>query len=103
MPGNWQSGILPPHPDQQRSVDMPSRPDTDDYLSLFLNDVPLMDVRAPVEYAKGSFPGTVNAPLMNDEERHRIGICYKEKGQDKAIALRPPVGSGHLKGHHVEA
>ena len=52
---------------------MASRPDTDDYLNLFLNDVPLMDVRAPVEFAKGSFPSAENAPLMNDEERHRVG------------------------------
>ena len=66
---------------------MPSRPDTSDYLSLFLNDVPLMDVRAPIEFSKGSFPNAINAPLMNDEERHRVGICYKEKGQDKAIEL----------------
>ncbi|HBX40061.1 MAG TPA: tRNA 2-selenouridine(34) synthase MnmH, partial [Marinobacter adhaerens] len=51
---------------------MASRPDTDDYLSLFLNDVPLMDVRAPVEFSRGSFPNTENAPLMNDEERHRV-------------------------------
>ena len=50
---------------------MASRPDTDDYLSLFLNDVPLLDVRAPVEYSKGSFPCAENAPLMNDDERHR--------------------------------
>ncbi|MEH6562778.1 MAG: tRNA 2-selenouridine(34) synthase MnmH, partial [Marinobacter sp.] len=38
---------------------MASRPDTDNYLSLFLNNTPLMDVRAPVEFAKGSFPGAV--------------------------------------------
>ena len=82
---------------------MASRPDTDDYLNLFLNDVPLMDVRAPIEYDKGSFPGAVNAPLMNDEERHRIGICYKEKGQDKAIELGHQLVSGDIKAQRVEA
>ncbi len=82
---------------------MASRPDTDDYLSLFLNDVPLMDVRAPVEFAKGSFPSAENAPLMNDEERHRVGICYKEKGQDKAIELGHQLVSGDIKAQRIEA
>ena len=82
---------------------MASRPDTDDYLSLFLNDVPLMDVRAPVEFIRGSFPNTENAPLMNDEERHRVGICYKEKGQDKAIELGHQLVSGDIKAQRIEA
>ncbi|MBU2953188.1 tRNA 2-selenouridine(34) synthase MnmH [Marinobacter sp. F3R08] len=82
---------------------MASRHDTDDYLSLFLNDVPLMDVRAPVEFARGSFPSAENAPLMNDEERHRVGICYKEKGQDKAIELGHQLVSGDIKAQRIEA
>ncbi|HET8802082.1 MAG TPA: tRNA 2-selenouridine(34) synthase MnmH [Marinobacter sp.] len=82
---------------------MASRPDTDDYLSLFLNDVPLLDVRAPVEYSKGSFPCAENAPLMNDDERHRVGICYKEKGQDKAIELGHQLVSGDIRAQRTEA
>ncbi len=64
-----------------------SRSDTQDYLHLFLNDTPLMDVRAPIEFAKGAFPGSQNAPLMTDEERHQVGLCYKERGQAAAIEL----------------
>ena len=82
---------------------MSARPDTDNYLDLFLGDVPLMDVRAPVEFAKGSFPNAINAPLMNDEERHRTGICYKEKGQDKAIELGHQLVNGDIKAQRVEA
>ncbi|MDO3721152.1 tRNA 2-selenouridine(34) synthase MnmH [Marinobacter sp. chi1] len=82
---------------------MATRPDTDDYLSLFLNDVPLMDVRAPVEFTKGSFPCAINAPLMNDEERRRVGICYKEKGQDQAIELGHQLVSGDIKSQRLEA
>ncbi|MBW4934722.1 tRNA 2-selenouridine(34) synthase MnmH [Marinobacter sp. F4206] len=81
---------------------MATRPDTDDYLSLFLNDVPLMDVRAPVEFARGSFPCAENAPLMNDEERHRVGICYKEKGQDRAIELGHQLVAGDIKAQRIE-
>ncbi|WP_297793263.1 tRNA 2-selenouridine(34) synthase MnmH [uncultured Marinobacter sp.] len=82
---------------------MASRPDTDDYLSLFLNDTPMMDVRAPTEFSKGSFPSAENAPLMNDEERHRVGICYKEKGQDKAIELGHQLVAGDIKAQRIEA
>jgi len=82
---------------------MASRPDTDAYLNLFLNNTPMMDVRAPGEFTKGSFPFAENAPLMNDEERHRVGICYKEKGQDKAIELGHQLVSGDLKAQRIEA
>jgi len=60
---------------------------TDDFRSIVLKARPLIDVRAPVEFAKGSFPHAVNLPLMNDEERHLIGIRYKEEGNTSAVAL----------------
>ena len=63
------------------------RPDTDDYLQVFLNDLPLIDTRAPVEFAKGAFTQSVNFPLMTDDERHLVGTRYKEAGQEAAIAL----------------
>ena len=63
------------------------RPDTDDYRRLFLEDVPLIDTRAPVEFARGAFEHAVNLPLMTDAERHQVGIRYKEEGQQAAIAL----------------
>lgn len=54
---------------------------------LFLDDCPLLDVRAPVEFRHGAFPTAVNIPLLNDDQRHKIGICYKQHGQQKAIEL----------------
>ena len=63
------------------------RSDTDNYQQLFLDDVPMIDTRAPVEFARGAFEHAVNLPLMSDEERHQVGIRYKEKGQEAAIAL----------------
>ena len=47
-----------------------------DFRHIFLNDVPMMDVRAPIEFAQGAFPGVVNLPLMNNEERQKVGTCY---------------------------
>ena len=35
---------------------MPARPDTANYRALFLNDVPMMDMRAPAEFIHGAFP-----------------------------------------------
>lgn len=82
---------------------MSARPDTSDYRSLFLEDTPLMDVRAPVEFAKGSFPQALNAPLMNDDERHRVGVCYKQKGQDAAIELGHQLVRDDVKDARLEA
>lgn len=58
---------------------------------------PLIDVRAPVEFAQGSLPGAVNLPLMVDEERHQVGIAYKQQGQKAAIALGKRLVSGEVK------
>ena len=66
---------------------MSSARDTDNYLELFLNDIPMMDVRAPVEYDKGAFPLTENVPLLDDEQRAAVGKRYKDAGQDEAIEL----------------
>jgi len=62
-------------------------PQIDDLASLFINDIPMLDVRAPVEFEQGAFPNSVNIPLMTDEEREAVGIRYKEQGQDAAILL----------------
>lgn len=73
------------------------RQDTQDYLSILLSDTPLLDVRAPMEFAQGAFPHAKNWPLMNDEERHHVGLTYKQKGQDQAIELGHELVSGDIK------
>ncbi|GAA3904309.1 tRNA 2-selenouridine(34) synthase MnmH [Halomonas cibimaris] len=64
---------------------------------------PLIDVRAPVEFAQGSLPGAVNLPLMNDDERHQVGIAYKKHGQQQAVALGEKLVSGAVKTARVNA
>lgn len=64
-----------------------SRPDTDNFRDILLQGRPLLDTRAPAEFAQGAFPAAINLPLMNDEEREQVGICYKESGQVAAIGL----------------
>ncbi len=78
-------------------------PQLDDYSRLLLGGVALLDVRAPVEFEQGSFPTSHNVPIMNDEERETIGLCYKEQGQERAIALGHELVSGDIKRERVEA
>ncbi len=58
-----------------------------DLHSLFTHDTALLDIRAAIEYQQGAFPYTTNVPLLNDAERHEVGLCYKKQGQDAAILL----------------
>lgn len=76
--------------------------DITDYRDIFLNDRPMMDTRAPVEFVKGAFPGVVNLPLMTDDERQRVGTCYKQQGQQAAIVLGHELVSGAIKAERVE-
>lgn len=76
-------------------------PELDDYRSLFLNNTPLLDVRAPIEFSQGAFPFTENFPLMNDQEREDIGIRYKNAGQDEAIKLGHELVQGKIKEQRV--
>jgi tRNA 2-selenouridine synthase len=72
-------------------------------IELFLNETPLIDVRAPVEFAEGRIPFSVNLPIMNDQERVLVGTTYKEQGQSEAIKLGHQLVSGEVKENRVEA
>ncbi|WP_027390323.1 tRNA 2-selenouridine(34) synthase MnmH [Chrysiogenes arsenatis] len=65
----------------------PHLPTTADFRRIVLENIPLIDVRAPIEFGKGAFPHAVNLPLMNDQERRMVGTCYKYEGHAKAVAL----------------
>ena len=78
------------------------REDSDDYLSIFLNDTPLMDVRAPIEFSKGAFPTASNIPLLDDEQRKQIGIRYKQAGEDEAIALGLKLATPDIRHHRLQ-
>ena len=47
----------------------------------------VLDARSPKEYAQGHIPMAHNLPLLDNEQRHLIGIRYKEKGQEAAVEL----------------
>jgi len=78
-------------------------PFIDDFHAIVTQRRPLIDTRAPVEFAKGSFPGAVNLPLMSDAEREKVGTTYKRKGHDAAVALGHELVGGAVKSERVEA
>jgi len=89
----------------ERVLNIPGKPAdvVVDYRELFLSGRALLDVRAPVEFAKGAFPNAINLPLMSDDERHQVGICYKEKGQQKAIELGAQLVTPDLQAQRVQS
>ena len=67
------------------------------------NRGPFIDLRAPAEFEIGAVPGAVNLPLLNDDERHRIGLTYKKQGQSAAIALGETLVSGAVREARMSA
>ncbi|UVW34690.1 tRNA 2-selenouridine(34) synthase MnmH [SAR92 clade bacterium H455] len=78
-------------------------PLVNDYRQLLLDGTPMIDVRAPIEFASGALPNAVNLPLISDDERHQVGICYKEQGQQAAIDLGHQLVQGDVKAQRIEA
>lgn len=76
---------------------------TKDFHTIALNEIPLIDVRAPIEYEKGAFKGSINLPIMTDEERHLVGIKYKNAGNEAATELGHEFVSGEVKEARVNA
>ncbi len=70
---------------------------------LALLDRPLLDVRAPIEFAAGALPGAINLPLMNDDERREVGIRYKHAGQASAVELGNRLVSGESRDARLSA
>jgi tRNA 2-selenouridine synthase len=74
-----------------------------DFRQIFLHDIPLLDVRAEIEYARGSFPSASNMPILNTDERARVGTTYKQCGQEAAIGLGHALVQGQVKADRVAA
>ncbi len=43
-----------------------------------------IDVRSENEYKKDHIPGSLNIPLLNDQEKKQVGIVYKNQGPEIA-------------------
>jgi len=83
-------------------VNSKERITTDHFRNLFLKNTPFLDVRAEGEFAKGCLPNSTNFPILNDNERHLVGTCYKQKGQQAAIKLGHQLVSGESKSTRIQ-
>ena len=73
-----------------------------EFRRLLLAGTPFIDVRAEVEFARGSIPGAVNLPILNTAEREQVGRCYKRRGQDEAVALGHRLVSGAVREARID-
>jgi tRNA 2-selenouridine synthase len=53
--------------------------------ALELKEAVFIDVRSPGEFAGDHILGAVNLPILTDEERHEVGLIYKQVCQKEAI------------------
>jgi len=62
----------------------------------------IIDVRAPAEFAEDHLPGAISLPVLDDEERARVGTIYKQVSPFSArkigAALVAKNASLHLQG-----
>lgn len=62
----------------------------------------IIDVRAPAEYSEDHIPGAISLPVLDDEERARVGTIYKQVSPFNArkigAALVAKNAAAHLQG-----
>jgi tRNA 2-selenouridine synthase len=77
---------------------------TDDEILWHLRaDLPVLDVRAPIEFEAGSLPSSTNLPLLDDDQRAQIGTVYKQEGSERAVALGHQLISGDVRAARATA
>ena len=54
-----------------------------------------VDVRSEGEWQEGHIEGFHNRPILNNEERHLVGTCYKQQGNEQATALGYQLTAAH--------
>lgn len=59
----------------------------DEFIAAVPMGATILDVRSPKEFAQGHMPGAINLPLLNDIERHEVGLTYKNQGNHAAVKL----------------
>ena len=62
----------------------------------------VVDVRSPAEFAIDHIPGAVNCPVLNDEERARVGTIYKQVSRFEARKIGAALVSKNVA-RHLEA
>ncbi|CAN7407082.1 tRNA 2-selenouridine(34) synthase MnmH [Massilia sp. LjRoot122] len=59
----------------------------------------IIDARSESEYALDRIPGAVNAPVLDDAQRIRVGTLYKQVGAFEAKKLGAPLVAANIARH----
>ncbi len=59
----------------------------DNYKEIVINNLPLIDVRAPIEFEKGAFRGAINIPILSNKQRELVGKKFNDEGNEAATNL----------------
>jgi tRNA 2-selenouridine synthase len=62
----------------------------------------ILDARSPAEYAEDHLPGAINTPVLDDEERARIGAIYKQRSAFDAKRAGAPLAARNISKHIEE-
>ncbi len=62
----------------------------------------LIDARAPAEFAEDHLPGAVSMPVLNDDERARVGTLYKQVSVFEAKKLGAALVAKNVARHIEE-
>ena len=69
----------------------------DPNITILKNTSMFLDVRSLIEYEKGSIPNSINIPILNDDERKKVGKAYKDQGHEVAMKVGYRLVSGDIK------
>jgi tRNA 2-selenouridine synthase len=61
----------------------------------------VIDCRSPAEYAADHIPGAISAPVLDDDERAKVGTLYKQVSQFDAKKLGAALLSKNVA-HHID-
>ncbi len=61
----------------------------------------IIDVRSPGEYAEDHVPGAISAPVLDNEERARVGTLYKQVSPFDAKKLGAALVAKNIA-HHIQ-
>jgi tRNA 2-selenouridine synthase len=59
----------------------------------------ILDARSPAEYAEDHLPGALSCPVLDDEERVRVGTIYKQVGSFEAKRVGAPLVARNIARH----
>ncbi|OGB20658.1 MAG: tRNA 2-selenouridine(34) synthase MnmH [Burkholderiales bacterium RIFCSPLOWO2_02_FULL_57_36] len=62
----------------------------------------IIDVRSESEFKEDHIPGAINCPVLNDDERARVGTLYKQTGSFEAKKIGAALVSRNIA-HHIDA